>query len=154
VSITKRPAAPEDEGFLAAVYFSTRHEEVAAWGWPREQQESFIGMQYDARRRSYQAAFEDAEWSILLADGIGAGSMIVHRSATEIRLVDIAFLPEYQNRGFGSSMISALIEESERTNIPLRLSVLHDNRAIRLYLRLGFAVQRSDGMYIEMERHP
>jgi ribosomal protein S18 acetylase RimI-like enzyme len=152
--ITKRSASPEDEDFLAAVYASTRREEVAAWGWPREQGESFIKMQYDARRRSYQAAFEDAEWSILLAGDIRAGSMIVRRSTSEIRLVDIALLAEYRNRGFGSTLIAELIEESQQRNVPLRLSVLQGNRAIHLYRRLGFVGYQGDGMYMEMELHP
>lgn len=152
--LTLRPAVAGDAEFLESVYVSTREEEMAAWGWPPEQQRAFLKMQFDARNRSYQAAFEHAQHSVLLVAGAPAGTLIVDRVGNEIRLVDIALLPRYRSRGLGTRVISGLIEESSRKGVPLRLSVLHGNRAIRLYQRLGFVVVESDAMYIEMECRP
>jgi GNAT superfamily N-acetyltransferase len=146
-----RPQSPDDDEFLYRVYASSRATEMQAWGWPPEQQESFLRMQFRARRLSYDAAYPDSSHSILLCDGAPAGSAIVWRSPAEIRLVDIALLPEYQNRGLGAQWLQWLIRESAAAGVALRLSVLQGNRAICLYQRLGFVAAPPGGMYIEME---
>jgi ribosomal protein S18 acetylase RimI-like enzyme len=111
----------------------------------------FLRMQFRARRQSYAAAFADAAPAILLAGEQAAGTATVWRGPAEFRLVDIAFLPEYRNRGLGARWISGLIEEAGAAALPLRLSVLLGNPAIRLYQRLGFVATVSGSMYIEME---
>jgi len=151
VKLTVLPASSGDADFLFAVYASTRHEELAGWGWPPEQQQSFLKMQYNARHQSYLAAYPEAETNILAANDGKIGSMIVHRGPVEIRLVDIAVLVEHQGRGLGTKAIMGLIAEAEAARTPLRLSVLRGNRAARLYGRLGFVPAGQDPMYIEME---
>jgi GNAT superfamily N-acetyltransferase len=146
-----RGALPEDEDFLWRLYVSTRVEELAAFGWPPEQQQAFLRMQYRARRGSYEAAYPQAEHSILVENGAPIGAMIVDRNAREIRLVDIALLPEHRNRGYGEREVADLIREAESLAIPLRLSVLRGNPAQRLYARLGLVLKSADAMYIEME---
>jgi ribosomal protein S18 acetylase RimI-like enzyme len=153
VQLSSRPVSPQDEDFLWRVYASTREREVAAFGWPPAQQEAFLRMQYRARCQSYAAAFERAEHSVLLADGVPAGFMIVARGPSETRLVDIALLPEYRGRGLGGSAILGLIRETGAGSVPLRLSVQRGNPAIRLYQRLGFSIVSAGGVYIEMEHH-
>ncbi len=153
VQRSARPVTPEDEDFLWRVYASTREREVAAFGWPPAQQEAFLKMQYRARCQSYAAAYGQAEHSVLLADGVPAGIMIVARGPSETRLVDIAFLPEYLGRGLGTEAILGLIRESGACSVPVRLSVHRGNPAIRLYQRLGFAEVSADSVYIEMEHH-
>lgn len=80
--------------------------------------------------------------------------MIVARGAGEIRLVDIALLPDYRNYGYGTHEISILIGQARSSGLALRLAVRQGNPAIRLYQRLGFVPQRADAMYIEMEYRP
>lgn len=153
VQLSARPVSPQDEDFLWRVYASTRELEVAAFGWPPAQQEAFLRMQYRARCQSYATAFEQAEHSVLLADGAPAGFMIVARGPSEVRLVDIALLPEHRGHGLGASAILGLIRETSAGSIPLRLSVHRGNPAIRLYQRLGFSAVSADSVYIEMEYH-
>jgi ribosomal protein S18 acetylase RimI-like enzyme len=150
----RRPATNEDGDFLWKLYVSTRDSELARLGWPAEQQKHFLEMQYRARTGSYSAMYPDAERKIITDHGVPAGALIVARTSQEIRLVDIAFLPEFRNRGYGSGEIARLIQESEQASLPLRLSVMRGNPAIRLYQRLGFVATAEDSMYIEMEYHP
>jgi ribosomal protein S18 acetylase RimI-like enzyme len=150
---THRPATAEDAAFQFQVYASTRSEELAALGWPAAQQEAFLRMQYNIRRQSYQAAYPDAERSILLAEGAPAGTAIVWRAPAEIQLVDVAFLPEFRSRGLGTRFLDRLIGEARRSALPLRLSVLRGNPAARLYERMGFVTRSTSSMYIEMEHH-
>ena len=150
--LSDRPAAAEDEDFLFRVYASTRVQELAALGWPAAQLDAFLRMQYNLRKQSY-SAYAGAAYSILLSGGSPAGSAIVWRGGHEIRLVDIALLPEFRNCGAGTEWISRLIRESRQAGVPLRLSVVAANPARRLYERLGFVAQSAGSMYIEMEHY-
>jgi len=152
--LSERPTAAGDGDFLFRLYASTRAEEVAAFGWPPAMQESFLRMQFQARRQSYDAVYPDSAGAILLSDGAEAGAVMVWRGPTEIRLLDIALLPEFRNRGLGKLWINRLIGEARAARLPLRLSVLRGNPAGRLYERLGFVELPSAGsMYIEMEHN-
>ena len=150
--LTARPASPEDDEFRYQVYAASRAAEVTGFGWPAAQQDAFLRMQYRARAQSY-AAYPAAEHSILLLGDVPAGAAIVCRTPAEVRLVDIALLPDFQNRGLGGRWISALIAEARSLSLPLRLSVARGNPALRLYERLGFARTEDGPMYIEMQHH-
>jgi ribosomal protein S18 acetylase RimI-like enzyme len=151
-SFSLRRVSAEDAQFLFQLYASTRQEEIASFGWPADQAAVFLRMQFDVRRRSYMAAYPSAEESVIFSGKISAGSVNVYRCGSEIRLVDIALLPEYRRRGIGGEIIRQLAAESEEKGIPLRLSVFRSNPAARLYARLGFVATGGDAMYCEMER--
>src|SRR3979411_711668 len=107
-----RPAIPGDLDFLLKVYRSVRQEEMASWGWTDAQRDVFVRMQFDLRRRAYQASFPGALENIVSKADTPAGSMLVFRNESEIRLVDVALLPEYRNCGIGSHLIGGLVRES------------------------------------------
>lgn len=149
-----RAAGPQDREFLLRLYARTREEEMAPWGWSAPQREAFLQMQFLARERSYDAAYPAAERQIILLREAPAGAMIVFRNGAEIRLVDIALLPEQRNRGTGSHLLCELIREASTVGLPLRLSVRQGNPAASLYERLGFVKTAEDAMYLHMERKP
>lgn len=152
--LSARPVTEDDASLLYEIYASTRREEVQAFGWPPAQQEAFLRMQFEARRRSYGAAHPSAEYTILLHDATPAGSMIVSRDPSAIHLIDIALLPEFRNRGLGTHLLRDLIREASASQRPVRLWVLRGNPAIHLYSRLGFVVTLEDAMYLEMKHDP
>lgn len=152
--VSLRVADVNDSDFLLQVYESTRQEEMSAWGWNSTQQAQFVRMQFEVRSRGYRAAYPSAIESLIFIDNVPAGSMIVFRSSVEIRIVDIALLPQFRGQGIGSQLIGDLVSESIHSNIPLRLSVHRGNSAARLYERHGFVAKSGDAMYCEMERAP
>jgi ribosomal protein S18 acetylase RimI-like enzyme len=152
--VTLRSATADDIQFLARLYCDTRRREVAAWGWPKAQQEMFLRMQFDAQSQSYRAGFPGAEDQIVCLDGSPAGRMMVDRELAGMHVIDIALLEEHRNRGVGTYLLGQLIEECEGRGHALRLHVQRGNPAIRLYLRLGFIETGSDEMYVRMERSP
>jgi ribosomal protein S18 acetylase RimI-like enzyme len=152
--VTLRAACADDEDFLFALYASTRRDEMAAWGWPATQQEMFLRMQYAALKQRYAAERERARHHLILLAGQPVGRIIVIRSADEIRLGDIALLPEQQSAGIGSALIHELQQEAARDGLPVRLHVARDNRAARLYERLGFVVNGDTGSHFKMEWWP
>lgn len=145
-------ATPEDDPFLLSVYASTRAQELDQVQWAAGQREAFLKSQFEMQRREYDAKFPDREHDVIEIDDRPAGRIWIARDSEEIRLLDIALLPEFQNRGAGSLLVNDLIEEARTTNKRLRhmVFVLNDN-ADRFYERLGFVVFEEVGAYKHME---
>ncbi|MGA2868829.1 MAG: hypothetical protein ABSF34_06700 [Verrucomicrobiota bacterium] len=89
--ITVRPEQPQDEAFLFELYASTRQEELDAWGWPPEMRSNFLTLQFKASQ-GYRSAFPEAEFQIVLLDGVQAGRLVVHRTREELRVVVVVML--------------------------------------------------------------
>ena len=152
--ITLRDATPEDKQFLAFLYGDTRRGEVNAWGWPPEQQESFLRMQFDAQCRSYRAAFPGATDSIVCLENNALGRLLMGQDAAAKRLIDIALLEEHRNRGIGSNLLRQLLQECQAQGCSMHLQALQGNPAIRLYQRLGFVQSGADSMYARFQWPP
>ncbi|HVR98459.1 MAG TPA: GNAT family N-acetyltransferase [Thermoanaerobaculia bacterium] len=154
-SITLRPICEDDMGFLLRVYRSTREEELATVvDWTEEQKEWFVLMQFNAQHAWYQEHYGGATFDVVLVDGVPAGRLYVHRRETEIRLVDIALLPEVRNRGIGSALLAKLLAETEAAGKPLTIHVEKYNPAMQLYRRLGFKTIADRGVYDLLEWTP
>lgn len=154
MSLSLRPVSPDDEVFLLQVYASTRAEEMALVPWSEEQKQAFVRMQFDAQRESYQQQFPDAEYHVILQDGVAAGRLIVDRTDERILLIDIALLPAFRNLGIGSNLIGDLKAETLKTGKPLWLDVESFSPALGLYERLGFTKIDESGFYLRMEWRP
>ena len=154
-SVELRPVTPEDEEFLLGVYSSTREEEVSQVVWPPGQKEAFLRSQFEAQREQYFARFPDAQYDVILLDGRPAGRLWIGRDSRQIRLLDIALLPEAQNRGAGTLLLRRLMEEARASGKKLRhmIFVMNDD-ARRFYERLGFVVTEDVGAYLHMEWRP
>lgn len=149
---TLRSVSAEDEAFLLSVYASTRAEELAQVEWPEGQLEAFVKWQFEMQRREYETRFPDAEYDVILIDGQPAGRIWIGRTNDEIRLLDIALLPEFQKRGAGTVLIRGLIDEARSTDKRLRHMVfVLNNDAHRFYERLGFVIIEDLGAYKHME---
>ena len=147
-----QPTAPGDEAFLLSVYDSTRADELGQVEWQEGQKELFLKWQFDLQRREYDARFPDAEYSVIMIDARPAGRIWIGRDSEQIRLLDIALLPEFQNRGAGTLLLHRLIEEARQAGKPLRHMVfVLNNDAHRFYERLGFVVIEEFGAYKHME---
>ena len=153
-SITSRPIHAGDEEFLYRVYASTRQEELAQTGWDETQKSAFLRMQFDAQSDYYEEHYRGAEFSLVLSDGHPAGRLYVARWQEEIRIVDVALLPEHRGRGIGTYLLNVLISESEESGKPLSIHVERFNPALRLYERLGFRAVADKGVYLLLERLP
>jgi ribosomal protein S18 acetylase RimI-like enzyme len=151
-SVALRPAEEKDRPFLVRLYAGTREPELEASGLPREQWGAFVEHQYAAQSRHYES-YEDTSFDVVLVDGEPAGRLIVARWAEELRVVDIALLPEYRGRGIGGGLMRALLEEADERGVKTSIHVERFNPAQRLYARLGFqAVAEAGGVYLLLER--
>jgi GNAT superfamily N-acetyltransferase len=149
--ITLRPESAEDEAQLYELYADTRAEELAGLGWDSATRTAFLTMQFRAQRQGYRNMFPQGAFSMIVADGRPIGRIVVNRNEDEIRVVDIVLQAPYRGRGIGTRLLAGLCAEAAAGKKPLRLHVLKDERAKRLYERLGFNQTDDMGMYEQME---
>ncbi|HEU0099123.1 MAG TPA: GNAT family N-acetyltransferase [Allosphingosinicella sp.] len=154
LGVRYRVAADEDLPFLALVYASTRLEEVARTGWPAETQRQFLLHQFDAQHRHYRQHYPAAEWLVIEREGNAAGRLYIEEWPDQIRLIDIALLPNHRGGGAGSAILSDLMDMAAAAEKPLTIHVEKNNPAMRLYLRLGFVAIDEHGVYDLMEWRP
>lgn len=152
--VTRRPVTDADRPLLLRIYASTRQEELAQTGWPQEQVDAFLEMQFEAQDRHYRENYTDTTYEVILVDGQPAGRLYVARWRDEIRIVDIALLPEHRGRDVGGGLLRELIAEADAAGKPLTIHVERTNPAMTLYRRLGFAEKDEVGPYLLLERPP
>ena len=146
------PFLPEaDEEFWFQVYCSTREEELAPIDWDETQRETFLSMQFAAYRQHYRTNLPDADYEVVLHNGCPAGIFIVARRQEEIRLADIALLPQHRNTGIGTTLVRGLLDEAAQLRKPVTVHVQMYNRALSFYQRLGFYQVDQVGMYYLMK---
>ena len=119
--------------------------------WSDEQKEDFLRFQFEAQHTYYQEHFPDASFDLILVGDEAVGRLYVDRRDDEIRLIDIALLPERRGGGLGGQLLDELLREARQTGKLVRIHVEHNNPAMRLYLRLGFEKIEEQGVYHLME---
>jgi ribosomal protein S18 acetylase RimI-like enzyme len=151
-TVELRPVSESDDQFLLSVYASTREEELAQAEWAEGQKEMFLRWQFDLQRREYGVRFPDAAYHVLVVDQRPAGRIWVGDDDEQIRVLDIALLPEFQNRGVGTALLRRLMQEASKQGKALRHMVfVLNNDAHRFYERLGFSIIEEFGAYKHME---
>jgi ribosomal protein S18 acetylase RimI-like enzyme len=151
LGVTFRDITSDDHPFLQRLYASTREEEMTLVDWGDRQKEAFLQMQFNAQHQYYQANYTQTAFQVILLHGKPIGRLYVARWEKEIRIVDLALLPENCDRGIGSQILKDLLAEGKQQNLPVRIHVEQYNRALRLYERLGFQKIGEHGVYWLME---
>jgi ribosomal protein S18 acetylase RimI-like enzyme len=146
-----RAATSEDRGFLLRVYESTRADELASTDWTAEQKAAFCQMQFEAQDTYYRQQYPTASFEVIESDGISLGRLYVDRWPREIRIMDLALLPEHRGCGTGTRLLQALMEEARASARTLSIHVERYNPALRLYERLGFRLAEDKGVYLLLE---
>ena len=136
---------------MLRVYASIREPELAGSGLPREQWEAFVEHQFQAQSHAY-ANYRDTSFEVVLVDDQPAGRLIVARWPEELRVVDIALLPEHRGRGIGGTLMREVIEEADERGVKTSIHVERFNPAQHLYTRLGFRTVSETGVYLLLER--
>lgn len=137
--IQLRSAAAADEPFLFSLFAADKAVEFSPLGWSAEQLQPLIEMQFRARQQGWAQIYPDALDSILcLEHGVPVGRRLMSRQADSYRLVDLAILSTYRNRGIGTWALRSAQELAASESVSLRLRVVRANPALRLYQQLGF----------------
>jgi ribosomal protein S18 acetylase RimI-like enzyme len=120
--------------------------------WTDEQKAAFVAMQFEAQDASYRMTYPDGRFLIVLGDDVPIGRLYLGRLNDEIRIIDIALLPDQRGAGIGSRLIDEVLAEADLAGLAVRLHVEPWNPALRLYERRGFRLVEERGVYLFMER--
>ena len=122
-----RPAVEADLPFLVALRRSTMAPHYERQGLPNSD---------DAHRARAEFRLDAA--SIIEVDGQPVGVIKLLQDGPTWTIEQFQIDLAHQGRGIGTTVLRALIAESRHAGALLRLSVLRQNPAARLYARLGF----------------
>ena len=142
-----RPISNQDRGFLYRLYACTREDEMALVNWSNSEKQNFLMMQFQAQSRFYADEFPNASFDVIELDGQPVGRLYADVRDGEIRVIDIAILPEFRGRGIGSHYLQQVIQKAAEKNLNVGIHVERNNPAMNLYQRLGFDKREDKGVY-------
>jgi ribosomal protein S18 acetylase RimI-like enzyme len=142
-----RPIVASDQPFLRDLYSQVRAEELAPVPWPEAAKRDFLAQQADLQHSHYVANYPGADLLVIESASIPIGRIYVYRSKNEIRLMDIALVPDWRNRGVGTMLLRELMDEARASGSSITLHVEPNNPAQRMYERLGFRLIEHRGVY-------
>ena len=153
IAVQLIPIQPKDKAFLRALYATTRYDiDLAPVS---EQQKTLLKeQQFEAQHNHYQTHFGSASFDLVCIDERPVGRLYVDDREDEVRLIDIALLPEFRGRGIGQQLLTNCQERARQLGLPLRLRVEPDNPALRLYERLGFRLIADEQINLHLEWTP
>jgi len=147
VDLALRAMTETDLPFLERVYASTRTVELAQTDWSEAQKADFLAFQFHAQHQHYQTHYHDAQFYVVEREAIPIGRLYLHWRKDELRIVDIALLPESRGHGLGTAMLRTLMTRAASLGKSVSIHVEQMNPAMRLYLRLGFRRIGEHGIY-------
>jgi ribosomal protein S18 acetylase RimI-like enzyme len=153
-AIALRPETADDAAFVERLYIANRWDEVAPTGWSDHEKVSFLTQQQRFQVIHYQTYYGHAARGIITSHGEAIGRLYVLKMAGDIRIVDIAIMPEQRSRGIGTALILAVFDQARQDGSKVSIHVEQFNPARRLYDRLGFEPVGDKGIYTLMEWAP
>lgn len=141
---------------LSVIYASTREQELSQTDWTDEQKKQFTDHQFYAQHDYYQKVYPDASYNAIVEGEKMIGRLYVNlKHPSDIRIIDIAILPEYRNQSIGTDIIMNLQQFCKAEKKTLSIHVEQFNPAKSLYERLGFVhAETYDQVYILMKWSP
>ncbi len=137
-----RRALRADQPFLEEVHVEALGPvALVGYGWPAV-----------TLREQFRSEIDVATCHVISVDGRRAGYVSVEDRDSFWYIDAIAIGRRYQGKGIGTIVLRAVLAEAGTR--PVRLNVLHVNRARVLYERLGFRVIRRDEQRQIMEWRP
>jgi len=138
------PASDDDYEFSFQVKKAAEGELIRSmFGWDEPLQRRLHLREWSAKRPS-----------VIEYDGKHVGTVAVTRGDGYLEVGQFFILPEYQNKGIGSSVLRRILETADEDGLVSRLKFLKGNRAESLYRRHGFALVAEDETFCRMERQP
>jgi ribosomal protein S18 acetylase RimI-like enzyme len=149
--LTLRPARADDEEFLFRLFSTVYGEKLQPVLLDAEEKNRLLGLMYQGFTQHYNSLAGASDDRLVLLDNQSIGRMILIQMREEIRLAELAILPQYRSRGIGSALVSQVQTESRMSKRPVRLQVARFDRVLRLYERLGFHRISAAGPYLHLE---
>jgi GNAT superfamily N-acetyltransferase len=149
-AVVLRPIDDGDEQFLRDLYASTRSHERAAVNWTAEQWRSFCDAQFDFQDSHYREEFPAATFDSIEWGGRQVGRLLVSFDGVECHVLDIALCPAERGAGLGTLLLQWLQIRAAECAVPVVLWVDRGSGALRLYTRLGFAIEAESELNLRL----
>jgi ribosomal protein S18 acetylase RimI-like enzyme len=153
-TVTLRPATQADYDFMRSLYASTREAEMAHSPFDEAQKRAFLDQQFAAQFAHYGVHYPTCERNIIVRDDVPVGRLWIDEWRDQIRLVDVALVPESRGAGIGSTLLRRVMDRGVASGKPVTIHVEGFNPALRLYRRLGFEHIDTNGVYYLMRWTP
>ena len=140
-----RPATPRDGDFVFNVTEQAMRPYV---------EQLFERWDDAAQRSSSDACCVDSGCRIVNAGTVAAGLLFVREEPSELFLSRIYLMPDFLKSGVGTYLLQQLRDRADSEQKPLRLRVLVNNPARRLYERVGFRLTHSTEHHHHFEYVP
>lgn len=137
-----RPMTDADLPFTAALYASTRAEELAPVPWPDEAKRAFLAQQHAAQHAHYRQHYQGMDAWIVERGGAAVGRLYLYDMPGEIRIVDISLMPEARRQGLGAALLRDVLATAAGRSVSIHVE--KNNPARTLYARLGFTIADDD----------
>ena len=144
LGVALRPMADADLPFAAALYASTRTEELAPLPWPEAVKQQFLAQQHAAQHAHYQQHYRGMAAMIIERGDAAIGRLYLYEMASEIRIVDISLIPHARRQGIGAALLRDLFADAAPRGKSITIHVEKNNPARTLYARLGFEIVDDD----------
>jgi ribosomal protein S18 acetylase RimI-like enzyme len=139
---------------MRGLYALTREAEMAHFPFDEAQKRAFLDQQFAAQFAHYGIHYPTCERKIVEREGVPIGRLWVDEWRDQIRLVDIALVPDCRGLGIGSTLLRQVMGRGAAAGKPVTIHVESFNPALGLYRRLGFEHVDTNGVYFLMRWTP
>ena len=146
-----REAVAGDEAFLEALFAASREDLTWVQGDAAFVQQ-LVRMQRQAQEMGVRQNYPQALRLVIEREGVAVGQAIANIGAQELRLVDIAVLPQARRAGIARAAVACLQAEAAARGLAVGLMVGRSNApACALYAALGFQPVSQDTLFVQMQ---
>jgi GNAT superfamily N-acetyltransferase len=138
-TITLRPATEADYDFIRGLYASTREAEMAHFPFDEAQKRAFLDQQFAAQFAHYGVHYPTCERNIIERDGVPVGRLWIDEWRDQIRLVDIALVPECRGAGIGSTLLRQVMDRGAAAGKPVTIHVEGFNPVLTITTKRGIS---------------
>ena len=143
-----------DRVFCEALFIEMQGPVLELAEWNIDQCVAYLKLQFAQRERDNRLRYPRADYRIVCFGDERVGRLVVDRSETSIRLLEIVIGADFRGRGIARDCLRRLCAEADARGCTVELLVAVDNPAVRLYLDFDFEAADNDGMYFRMLRAP
>jgi len=150
--VSLRGMTQSDLRFIQRLFARVRWPEFAASGMPPRQICALLRMQCNAQHQHYMQHFQKTDYGVLVGpDGQLIGRLYLDWGKEDLRIVDIALMPNWQQRGLGRALLECVFADAAAKGMKVAIHVEKNNPALKLYDRLGFRAVEDKEVYWFME---
>jgi GNAT superfamily N-acetyltransferase len=139
--IAFRPAAAQDFGYCAKLYFAAMATTIRQ-----------LDLDMDAQVKNLRERWTASEVRIITRAGVDVGWLQTAAAADALFLGQLFVEAPHQRQGIGTDVMRRIIAEAAQAGQAVTLGVVKSNDALRLYRRLGFTTTHEDSRKLYMRR--